>query len=62
MCLLLNRKCFGHHHQVVLILAIDRDILKVPLDGSGLLSSVSTEGCAFVEIYEPKLGQKWKNT
>lgn len=42
MCLLLNRKCFGHHHQVILILAIDRDILNMSLDGSGLLSSVST--------------------
>jgi len=49
VCLLLNGKCSGHHDQVVPILAVDRGILNVPLDGSGHLSSVSAEGCVLVE-------------
>lgn len=44
-------KCFGHHHQVIKILAIDRDILNMPLDGSGLFNSISAIRDVCLESY-----------
>lgn len=44
-------KCFGRHHQVIKILAIDRDILNMPLDGSGLFNSISVIRDVCLESY-----------